>query len=43
MVGRELRVIELKKEVNGLCEIANQPQRYSLDFEKNGTEETHGV
>jgi len=34
MVGRELRMIELKKEVNALCERAGQPLRYSLDFEK---------
>ena len=34
MVGRELRMIELKKEVNELCGQASQPPRYSLDFEK---------
>ncbi|RPI94679.1 MAG: PAS domain S-box protein [Chloroflexi bacterium] len=34
MVGRELRMIELKKEVNELCESLEQPPRYSLDFEK---------
>ena len=34
MVGRELRMIELKKEVNELCESASQPARYRLDFEK---------
>jgi PAS domain-containing protein len=34
MVGRELRMIELKKEVNALCEMLGQPARYPLDFEK---------
>lgn len=34
MVGRELRTIELKKQVNGLCVQADQPPRYPLDFEK---------
>jgi PAS domain S-box-containing protein len=34
MVGRELRMIELKKEVNELCGGAGQPPRYPLDFEK---------
>jgi PAS domain S-box-containing protein len=34
MIGRELRMIDLKKEVNGLCESAGQPRRYSLEFEK---------
>ncbi len=33
-VGRELRMIELKKEVNGLCTQAGQPARYQLDFDK---------
>ena len=32
-VGRELRMIELKKEVNELCGQAGQPPRYSNDFE----------
>ena len=31
-VGREMRMIELKKEVNALCENAGQPPRYPLDF-----------
>jgi PAS domain S-box-containing protein len=34
MVGRELRMVEMKKEVNALCAQAGQPPRYSLDFEK---------
>ncbi|GAM10219.1 putative 104.1 kDa protein in hypE 3'region [Geobacter sp. OR-1] len=33
-VGRELRMIELKKEVNELCRLSGQPERYPLDFEK---------
>lgn len=32
-VGRELRMIELKKEVNDLCDQTGKPQRYPLDFE----------
>ena len=36
MVGRELRMIELKKEVNELCLQTGQPPRYALEFEKNG-------
>jgi PAS domain S-box-containing protein len=32
MVGRELRMIELKKEINELCAQAGQPRRYPLDF-----------
>lgn len=31
-VGRELRMIELKKEINALCTQAGQPPRYALDF-----------
>jgi PAS domain S-box-containing protein len=31
-VGRELRMIELKKEINALCAQAGQPPRYALDF-----------
>jgi len=33
-VGRELRMIELKKEVNQLCGRLGDAPRYSLDFEK---------
>ena len=42
-VGRELRIIELKKEVNDFCDLTGQMQRYPLDFEKendNGKNET---
>jgi hypothetical protein len=28
MVARELRMIELKKEVNALCALLGQPPRY---------------
>jgi GAF domain-containing protein len=34
MVDRELRMVELKKEVNGLCAQAGQTLRYPLDWEK---------
>jgi PAS domain S-box-containing protein len=33
MVGRELRLIELKKEVNEACAQADQAPRYKLEFE----------
>jgi hypothetical protein len=33
-VGREIRMIELKKEINGLCEEAGLAPRYPLDFEE---------
>ena len=33
-VGRELRMIELKKEINELCVQSGRPPRYPLDFEK---------
>lgn len=35
-VGRELRMIELKKEVNEFCAKLGEPARYSLEFEKEG-------
>jgi transcriptional regulator with GAF, ATPase, and Fis domain len=35
-VGREVRMIELKKEINELCATAGQPPRYALDFESGG-------
>jgi PAS domain S-box-containing protein len=34
-VGRELRMIELKKEINELCAESGRPPRYPLDFEKS--------
>lgn len=33
-VGRELRMIELKKEINELCTKSGMPQRYPLEFEQ---------
>ncbi len=33
MTGRELRMIELKKEVNEICRQLGQPLRYPLDFD----------
>jgi PAS domain S-box-containing protein len=35
-VGRELRMIELKKEVNALCLQQGEAKRYPLDFEQDG-------
>jgi PAS domain S-box-containing protein len=35
--GRELRMIELKQEINELCRAAGQPPRYKLDFVKTAT------
>ena len=34
LVDRELRMIELKQEVNQLCAVAGQPPHYALDFMK---------
>ncbi len=34
-VGRELRMIELKKEANALCAHIGQPARYPLEFEQD--------
>ena len=33
-VNRELRMIELKKEINALCRQLGQPPQYALDFAK---------
>ena len=35
-VGRETRMIELKKEINELCRRQDEPARYPLEFEKEG-------
>ncbi|MDQ8729810.1 chemotaxis protein CheB [Bradyrhizobium sp. LHD-71] len=35
-VGRETRMIELKKEINELCERQGEPARYPLQFEQEG-------
>ena len=34
MVGRELRMIELKQEINALCAQLGQPPRYPLQAQK---------
>jgi len=39
MVSRETRMIELKKEVNHLCERLHEPHRYPLEFEKEENNE----
>jgi len=39
-VGREVRMIELKKEINELCRRHGEPERYPLEFEQDGRE-TH--
>jgi two-component system CheB/CheR fusion protein len=39
MVSREIRMIELKKEVNALCSQLKKPQPYPLDFEKETGDE----
>jgi hypothetical protein len=33
-VGREVRMIELKKDINELRERLGEPARYPLDFEQ---------
>jgi len=38
MVGRELRMIEMKKEVNELCHRLGEEVRYPLEFEQDGKE-----
>lgn len=37
-VGREMRMVELKKEVNDLCEKRGEPRRYRLEFVERGEE-----
>ena len=37
MVGRELRMVDLKREINELCRQTGQPPRYPLDSEHEGT------
>ena len=37
-VGRELRMIEMKKEVNELCHRLGEEVRYPLEFEQDGKE-----
>lgn len=34
-VDRELRMIELKKEINDLCAETGRPRRYPLEFEED--------
>jgi hypothetical protein len=36
-VGRELRVLELKREINGLCTQAGLPQKYDLSYTEEQT------
>jgi len=39
-VDRELRMVELKQEINALCAAAGQPRRYPLEFTTDQTRET---
>ena len=41
MVGREFRMIELKKEINDLGATAGQPPRYRLDGDDDIREVPH--
>ena len=34
-VGREIRMVDLKKEINELCRLAGQPPRYPLNFDED--------
>ena len=34
MVGREDKMIELKREINALCERLNEPPRFNVDFDQ---------
>lgn len=38
MISRESRMIELKKEINELCQRLGEPTRYPLEFEKEDKE-----
>jgi two-component system CheB/CheR fusion protein len=40
VVGRELRMIELKREINELCGRVNEPPRYNEDLEGASSGET---
>jgi PAS domain S-box-containing protein len=42
-VGRELRMIELKKEINELCRRHGEPARFTLEFEQEGMVSDGGV
>jgi PAS domain S-box-containing protein len=37
-VGRELRMVELKQEINALCAAAGRPPQYDLDFAEESYE-----
>lgn len=41
-VGRELRIIEMKKEVNELCQRQGEATRYPLEFEQEGRDTESG-
>lgn len=41
-VGRELRIIEIKKEVNELCQRQAEATRYPLEFEQEGKDTESG-
>jgi hypothetical protein len=38
MVSRELKMVELKKEINKLCKRLGEPERYPLNWEKEENE-----
>lgn len=42
-VGRELRMIELKREVNGLSRAGGRNERYDLSFVEDGSREGEGA
>ena len=43
MVGRELRMIELKKEINALCAQSGQPPRYPADLQEEPPPAAHSA